>query len=128
MHTATKVDGDLPPGGPLAQGLYEMRPVPGMGCVAIARAGMMPHATVHEARASGPDSPPVLTEEVLAVARAFTELPGLLQVAVWAEASLGYLSAKATTEADRAEFRRRHALAHQVLQRIRTSNAESQQA
>lgn len=108
--------------GPLAQGPYEMRLVPGMGFVAIARRGMMPHAVVHEARATGADDPPTITEDVLAVARAFTEMPDLLQVAVWAEAAFGYLAAKAMTEADKQEFRSRHSVAQQVLLRIGTRN------
>lgn len=53
-------------------------------------------------------------------ALAIAKVPELLETALWAEAALGFLATKASTEEDRAEFRRRFEAVSQLLNEIRS--------
>lgn len=52
-------------------------------------------------------------------AKAMAKVPELLQIAMWAEAALGFLSTTAKSPADRAEFERRFRDTSEVLNAIK---------
>lgn len=53
-------------------------------------------------------------------AKAIAKVPELLEVAMWAEAALGYLAACANVVADRPVFKRRHLAVSKLLNEIRS--------